>query len=144
MADLPYLASYKNIWTLFDRILAAKQPDDTGFTHGFLTGTLGLKSTTDRPLIPLLRMLGFIDAAGKPTADYAFLKNRARRGAVIAAAMRRAYAPLFAADENAHQLGPNELRGLVAQVAGTDAEMTEKIATTFRALASVAKFVEPA
>ncbi len=71
--DLPYLASYKNLPKLFQAIAAAKVPD--AFTHGFLYETLGLKGTGDRPLIPYLKKLGFLDPAGKPTSSYALLKN---------------------------------------------------------------------
>jgi len=107
--ELPYLNSYKNVGKLFDKIGAAAKPE--AFTHRFLTDTLGLKSaTTDRPLIPLLRTLGFIDSAGKPTADYNLLKNPAKRGAAIATAIRKAYKPLFAANENAHNLSGTELQ----------------------------------
>lgn len=137
--ELPYLNSYKNVGKLFDKIGAAAKPE--AFTHRFLTDTLGLKSaTTDRPLIPLLRTLGFIDSAGKPTADYNLLKNPAKRGAAIATAIRKAYKPLFDANENAHNLSGAELRGVIAQVAGTDGSMTSKIAGTFNALAKSADF----
>jgi hypothetical protein len=40
---------------------------------------LGIKSTGDRSLIPMLRTLGFIDTANRPTAAYGALKNSARR-----------------------------------------------------------------
>jgi hypothetical protein len=65
--SLPYLPSYKNVAKLFERIREAKQPD--AFTHKFLYETIGLKSMADRPLIPLLRTLGFVDGAGKPTPE---------------------------------------------------------------------------
>jgi len=137
-ATLPYLASYKNVGTLFDKIAAAKIPE--AFSQPYLYQTLGLKSKADRGLIPLLRSLGFIDAAGKPTADYAALKNRSLARAAIAAAVRRAYAPLFEANENAQALAGEELRGLVAQVAGTDDDMTSKIVGTFNALLRISDF----
>jgi hypothetical protein len=130
--DLPYLTSYKNVGKLFDGIVAAKQPDS--FTHQFLSETLGIKSTGDRSLIPMLRTLGFIDAANRPTAAYGALKNSARRRTAIAEAIRRAYAPLFEAHEQANMLPNEELRGLVAQLAGSDDNMTSKIVGTFNAL----------
>ncbi len=58
-AQLPYLASNKNVGTLFEKIASAKNPPK--FTHDFLTTTIGLKGTNDRQLIPLLRNLGFLD-----------------------------------------------------------------------------------
>src|SRR5712691_6979388 len=95
--ELPYLTSYKNVAKLFEKIGSAAKPE--AFTHKFLSETLGLKNSTDRPLIPLLRTLGFIDSASKPTGDYNLLKNPAMRGAAVAAAIRRADRPLFNANE---------------------------------------------
>ena len=90
--SLPYLLALKNIPTLFDKIASAKTPDK--FTHQFLQTTLGLKSTADRQLIPLLRNLGFIDQSGTPLPTYNLLKGD-KRGAAIAAGVRKAYGPLF-------------------------------------------------
>jgi hypothetical protein len=139
--ELPYLPSYKNVEKLFEKIATAKQPE--AFTHGFLSDVIGLKSTTDRPLIPLLRTLGFIDAAGKPTPEYGALKNPDRAGAAMATAIRRAYEPLFAANEKANTLSGEQLKGLIAQVAGTDANMTTKIVGTLNALLKRADFTAP-
>jgi hypothetical protein len=133
---LPFVGSYGKVKPLFEKIASAKVPD--AFTQKYLSETLGLTSTADRPLIPLLRALGFIDAAGRPSADYAALKNPQRAGFVIAKAIRHAYAPLFAANEKAHQLANDELKGLIAQVAGTDEDPTVRAAGTFKALVSLA------
>ncbi len=66
--ELPYLPSYKNVRRLFEKIKAAKIPET--FTHKFLYDTIGLKSVSDRPLISLLKQLGFLDNGGKPTSRY--------------------------------------------------------------------------
>jgi hypothetical protein len=136
--NLPYLPSYKNVGKLFEKIATAKTPD--AFTHSFLRQTLGLKSTADRALIPLVRALGFIDAAGKPTGAYGSLKNASKARGAIAHAVRSAYGPLFDANEQAHKLSQEELKGLVGQVAGTDADMTAKIVGTLNSLLKVADF----
>ena len=136
--DLPYLSSYKNVAELFQRIAAAKQPEN--LTQKFLAETLGLSSSGDRELISLLKMLGFLDSAGRPTPDYGSLKNSAVTGGAVASAIRRAYEGLYAANENAHALPGTELKGLIAQVAGSDSSMTNKIAGTFTALCRVADF----
>jgi hypothetical protein len=136
--DLPYLASYKNLPKLFQAIATAKVPD--AFTHGFLYETLGLKGTGDRPLIPYLKKLGFLDPAGKPTSSYALLKNPGTARSAIGEAMKAAYQPLFSANEKAYELPMDQLKGLIAQVAGTDADMTGAIAYTFNALAKLADF----
>ena len=136
--DLPYLPSYKNVGKLLQKIATAKKPDT--FTHGFLSDTLGLKSTSDRPLIPFLKSLGFLDGGGRPTQSYAMLKNSATQGVAIAEAVRKAYAPLFSANEKAHELSGVELKGLISQVAGSDDSMTAKIAGTFSALGKFGDF----
>jgi hypothetical protein len=132
---LPYVNSYGKVKPLFEKIAAAKVPD--AFTQKYLSETLGLTSTADRPLIPLLRSLGFIDAAGRPSHDYAALKNPQKSGAAIAKATKHAYAALFAANERAHTLSNEDLKGLVAQVAGTDEDITARAAGTFKALVSL-------
>ena len=137
-SELPYLPSYKNVEKLFQKIQAAKQPD--AFTHNFLYETLGLKAVGDRPLIAFLRTLGFLDGSSKPTASYAALKNQALAPKAIADAIRHAYAPLFSADENAHKLPQDQLKGLIAQVAGSDAGTTSKIAGTLNATMKLADF----
>jgi hypothetical protein len=101
--------------------------------------TIGLKSKGDRPLIPFLRSLGFIDTSGKPTPEYSLLKGSDRRTAV-ADGIRKAYKPLFDSDEKAWEYTGERLRGLISQVAGTDEDMTARIANTFVAAAKIGDF----
>lgn len=137
-ASLPYLASNKNLETLFSKIASAKVPEK--FTHGFLTKTIGLKGTNDRAFIPMLRALGFLDQSSTPTNTYRQLKNSSSSKGALAVAIRSAYAPLFEADEGANALALDKLKGLVAQVAGTDEAMTSRIVSTFNALVKLADF----
>ena len=110
------------------------------FTHSFLQKTIGLKGTNDRPFIPLLRTLGFIDQSGTPTPAYRLLKSKDTAKAAIAHAVRIAYVSLFEADENAHTHPAEKLKGLVAQVAGTDEDMTARIVSTFNSLVKLSDF----
>jgi uncharacterized protein DUF5343 len=135
--QLPYLSSYKNVPTLFDKIASAKIPET--FHHKFMQDTIGLKSKGDRPLIPFLRSLGFIDTSGKPTPEYSLLKGSQRRIA-LADGIRKAYRPLFDADEKAWEHTGEKLRGLISQVAGTDEDMTARISNTFAAVAKLGDF----
>jgi Family of unknown function (DUF5343) len=137
--QLPYLSSYKNVPVLFDKIASAKIPES--FTHAFLQNIIGLKGTGDRPLIPFLRGLGFIDTSGKPTPEYSKLKgSEKQRRAAIGQGIRKAYGPLFDSDEEANTRTGQDLKGLVAQVAGTDDDMTTRIAQTFGAVAKLGDF----
>ena len=137
--QLPYLSSYKNVSLLFDKIASARIPET--FNHQFLQDTIGLKSTSDRPLIPFLRNLGFIDTANKPTPKYSLLKGSGdQRRTAIAEGLRQAYRPLFDSDEKAWEHTGDKLRSLVSQVAGTDEDMSALIANTFAAVAKLGDF----
>jgi len=136
-ASLPYLVTYKNLPTLFEKISAAKVPET--FTHNFLQTAIGLKGSNDRALIPFLRHLSFIDQSGKPTPSYRLLKGDKQRAA-IATGVRKAYGPLFDADQNAYQLSGEKLKSLVAQVAGTDSDLTGRIANTFSSVVKLGDF----
>jgi len=136
--ELPYLQSYKNVGELFQKAKAAKVPE--AFTQKFLAETIGLKASGDRPLINLLRLLGFLDGSGKPTPRYSALKNDKIAGIEIARGIRQAYQPLFDANENAHKLDGADLKGLVAQVSGADTGTTSKIVGTFKSLLKLADF----
>jgi len=141
-SQLPYLPSNKNLDTLFSKIQSAKIPDK--FTHNFLQTTIGLKGTADRALIPLLRVLGFIDQSGTPSSSYRLLKSKETARTAIGQAVRTAYSPLFEADENAHNHSGDKLKGLIAQVAGTDEDMTARISATFTALTKLGDLSVPA
>jgi Family of unknown function (DUF5343) len=135
---LPYLSSNKNVAKLFEKILSAQKPGT--FTHDYLQNTIGFKGTNDRPLIPMLRNLGFLDTANVPTAAYDLLKNRTTAKGAVAEGIKRAYEGLFKANEKANDLGSDELKGLVSQVSGADEGMVERISNTFSALVKVADF----
>ena len=136
--SLPILPSYKNLPTLFEKIATAKVPDT--FSQTFMAQTLGLKASTDRPLIPYLRTLGILDPSNKPTHRYHLLRNKSKAKQALATAIREAYEPLFSADERANEKSSEELRGLISQVAGTDEDTTKKIAYTFNAIVRLADF----
>jgi hypothetical protein len=136
--SLPYLPSYKNLAPLFEKIAAARVPDT--FSQPFMANTLGIKGSGDRPLIPLLRTLGILDAGNKPTPRYHLLRNTAKAKRALADAIREAYRPLFDADEKANTKSGDDLKGLIAQVAGTDEDATRRIALTFGALTKLADF----
>lgn len=132
------MPTVKNVPVVFDKIAKAKVPD--AFNTSYLTGILGLKSTNDRALIPLLKKLGFLDTSGKPTTEYSLLKNKDKAKKALAAGIRKGYAALYAANESAHELPADQLKGLVAQVSGTEEAMTKIIAMTFTSLAKLADF----
>ena len=140
--DLFYVASCKNLDKLFEKIEQAKAPEV--FTTAFLADTIGLKSTSDRPLINMLKKMGFLDATGRPTENYGLLKNKPIAKVAIAEGLRKVYEPIFEANERANELNPEDLKGLIAQITGGDKKMVKQIAYTFTAIAKNADFTKSA
>jgi hypothetical protein len=136
--SLPYLVSNKNVGLLFEKIASSAIPD--AFSTRHLSDTLGIKAANDRSLIPLLRNLGFLDDSNRPTEEYRKLKNTATARKAVANGIRKAYATLFKANEAANALDTASLKGLIAQVAGTDDDLTGRIASTFNSLVKQADF----
>jgi hypothetical protein len=139
--DLPYTPAYGKIATLFDKIAKAKVPD--AFTVKYLSQSLGLTSTNDRSLIPLLKKLKLLDGSGKPTNEYAHLKgNKTTVERAIANSIKHAYSALYDANETAHELPSAELKGLIAQVSGAEESLIKFIVGTFQNLVKLADFTE--
>jgi hypothetical protein len=141
MADYPpYVDAYGSISKLFDAIIKAAVPPK--FTHDFINTILGLKSTSYRAMIPLLKRLGFIDQANVPTEAYKKYRDETLSRSVMAAQIKSAYADLYKAHEYAQKLGPAELQGKLRTILGLgeDDATVPKVAGTFSALAKLADF----
>lgn len=138
--SLPYLNGYGTISKALEKIRSASTPDR--FTQDFLSTKLGLKSSSARPLIPFFKRIGFLAPDGSPTDLYTAFRNTTTSGAAVAEGMRVGYAPIFELNEYAHEVNDDELRGLVVQATGADAESqtVKSTVASFKALKEFASF----
>ena len=136
----PYVDAYGKIENLFKKIIEAKVPPKV--TVDFLYTKLGLKSTSYRAMIPLLKKLGFIDQSNMPNAHYRNYREEKRSKIIMAERLRVAYKDLFAANEYAHRLKKEEIISKLNTLLGTptDDKNTPKVAGTFLALSKLADF----
>ncbi len=134
-----YLLVTKKTANLFESIQKAGVPDK--FTQEFLT-TLGFKSTSDRPIIPVLKALDFLDQNGKPTQNYLDYRNPSNSKKVLGKLVKKAYAGIFLADQKANELSQEKLKGIFASVTGKGEAVVEKMAATFKALCALSDFSE--
>jgi hypothetical protein len=136
----PYVNAYNGIPTLFEKIKAAAVPPK--FTMDFLSTVLDLKSSSYRAMIPLLKKLGFIDAANIPTQAYKDFREDSSSGRVMAERLREAYKPLFQASEYAWKLNKEELTAKLKSLTGAaeDDQYISAVACTFLALSKLAKW----
>ncbi|HET6329687.1 MAG TPA: DUF5343 domain-containing protein [Holophagaceae bacterium] len=136
----PYVFGYGSIAKLFTEITKASVPPK--FTQDFMETVLELKSSSHRALIPLLKKLGFIDAANAPTEAYKNYRDSEQSRGVMAARVRSAYSDLYKANEYAHNLKKEELQSKLRALIGAseDDPQIPVIVGTFMELVKLADF----
>lgn len=136
----PYVNGYGGIPKLFAEIKSAAVPPK--FTQDFMSTLLGLKSSSYRAMIPLLKKLGFIDQANVPTQAYKDYRDEAQSRPVMARQLHEAYAPLFEAHEYAYRLNKKELQSKLRTITGAaeDDANIGYIAATFLELSKLASW----
>jgi hypothetical protein len=138
--NVPYLNAYGGITKALERIKSASTPDR--FTLDFLSAKLGLKGGSARPIIPFLKRTGFLNGDGSPTDLYKLFRNNALQPAAAAQAVRTGYKALYEINEYTHDLSEKDLKGVIVQATGLDANsaMVRSILGSFKALRTFADF----
>jgi hypothetical protein len=135
-SDLPYMPSSGNVSAVLDKIRGAGTPPK--FTREFLTSTLGFTASQDRSFPRILKQLGFLSADGTPLPRYNDFKSSTTGGKALAAGLREGWAPLFLADQKAHDRSSSELTEIFKTVTGQSDAVAKKMAATFKAFANKA------
>ncbi len=133
-----YLTKANSAAPIFEAIRRAEVPDK--FTNDFLRKQLGFTSSSDRPIIAVLKALRFLDESGVPLDRYRRYKDAALGKAVLAEAMRDSYADVFAGEPAAYNLSATALKGIFARISGKGDAVSMKMAATFKALSELADF----
>jgi hypothetical protein len=138
--DVPRMSAVKNLHAILDKIQKAAVPDAFGIT--FLKD-MGFTSSNDRAVIKDLKFLGMLDASGRPQASYREFMDHTKSKRVLASSLRQAYDDLFKSDKSAQTRSYNDLKGWFKTKTGAGEKVAEKMATTFKSLASYADFDSP-
>ena len=136
----PYVNGHGGIPKLFARIKKEAVPPK--FTQDFVSTVLDLKSSSYRAMIPLLKRLGFVDAANVPTQAYRDFREDSLSGIIMAERLREAYKGLFGASEYAYKLDKKELQSKLRSLLGAaeDDANISYVAGTFLELSKLAKW----
>lgn len=136
----PYINAYGSVGTLFGAIKIAAVPPK--FNQNFLSTMLGLKSSSHRALIPLLKKLEFIDQDNIPTDIYKQYRNDSESKGVMGLAVKKAYADLFISDEYAYKLTKEKLQEKIKTITGMsgDNKTLPSIVSTFLELTKLSDF----
>jgi hypothetical protein len=127
-----YINNVGSLAKFLEEIRTAGVPERVTFE--FLK-TLGFKSSNDRPIIGVLKAIGFLDANGTPTDSYRSFRDPDLGPKVLARALRSAYAELYLANTKAHDLPLEKLKGIIATKTSKGTVVVKLIASTFKTLA---------
>lgn len=136
-SDIPYMLSVANLHKILDAIQRAGAPEV--FHLDFLKD-LGFASSNDRAAVKLLKYLGMLDDSGRPLASYREFMDHTKSKQVLAARIRVAFDDLFTADRNANTKSVEALKGWFKTKTGAGDAVAQKIASTFKSLATYADF----
>jgi len=136
----PYVDCYSKIKELFQKIKEAAVPSK--FHQDFLYTKLGLKSTTHRQFIPLLKKLGFLNEGQIPTKQYKDFRDNSISKGILATQIKKAYKDLFEANEYAYELKKPEIKDKLISVLGASKEdkTMSKVVSTLWELLQLADF----
>ncbi len=139
-AKLPYMSSPGLIPKILARIEEARRPER--FTQDFLETKLGHSGGSARPIIPLLKRMGFLAADGAPTKLYDQFRNPSTRGLALAQGVRNAYSEVFDRNTYANDLSREKLAGLITEMMGLekDSRVGQLVVSTFWTLKEGADF----
>ncbi|MCC7506230.1 MAG: DUF5343 domain-containing protein [Saprospiraceae bacterium] len=136
----PYVNAYGKISDVFEAIKGASVPPK--FTNDFLSTVLGLKSSSYRAMVPLLKKLDFLDQNSVPTETYKSYREDSVSKSVLAEKVKDAYSDLYRASEYAHKLEKEELNSKLKTLlgVGNDDKALPYVIGTFIELVKLSEF----
>lgn len=141
MAKYPvYVNAYGKISEVFKGIKTASVPPK--FTLDYLSTVLGLKSSSYRAMIPLLKKLNFLDQANIPTDIYKNYRENSKSRKVLGTQIKETYSEIYQAAEYAHKLSKDELTSKLISLLGVaeDDKSVPCVVGTFMELVKLSDF----
>ena len=132
--EYPYVLTTSKIAVILDKIVRTGVPAKASkqWLH-----QVGLKSSYDQRLLPLLKFIGFVDGGGTPTELWRQYRGANSR-AVLGAAIRAAYKALYDTYPNADSEPTTNLVNVVRSTTGLAEETSARVVQTFKALVQLA------
>jgi hypothetical protein len=137
MADFQYYPTPAMIKSFFAKIQSVGKPDKV--TIKYLEST-GFKSKNDRYIIQILKSLGLLDPSGTPTESWQRYRNKTEAPAILAQAIRTAYAGLFSVYPDANRKDDEALRNFFTSKTSVGDKTVAYMVRTFKALCELVGF----
>lgn len=137
MQSYPYMSNPAKLRKFLQHVQTAKVPPKV--TYQYLSSA-GYKSRNDRPILPAMKFLGFLDASGVPTKVWQAYRDTQNAPAVLAEAMRTGYSELFSMYEDAYSKDDAPLESFFSSKTNVGKASMRFMVTTFRTLCKLADF----
>lgn len=139
MADAPvYTTVPGKISGLFTKIRESGVPARAA--AGWLK-TLGMKSSNDPSLLPVLKQIGFVDGSGVPSPAWKQYRGSDHK-AVLGRAIKVGYADLYQTYPDAHLRSNTDISHVFSTKSDAGKQAIDKMVSTFKNLAALAEFAE--
>jgi hypothetical protein len=135
----PYTTKMDSIGTFLTHVAKDGKPEKVDLNH---LKSIGLKSSNDRPLIPLFKALGFIGSDGKPSKRWTDYRDKSKAKTVLADGIRDAYPELFTQYPDANNKSNDAIKDVVTAKTDLGASTADFVARTFKTLVGNAEFTE--
>lgn len=141
MATLPYVTAPGNIEKVLTGIKAAATPERV--SQDFVKTVLKIKGGSGDQMTSYLKKIGFANADGAPSELYKRFRSsdRAVAGRAAADAIKFGYKPLYVRNEYMHQLGDEQLKGLIIEETGASTD-SSAVSLTFSAIKALKNFAD--
>lgn len=136
MADVTYSTVPGKITTLLGKIRGSGVPKKA---DGVWLKAVGLTSSNDRSLLPVLKKIDFVDASGSPTARWRNYRGSDPKG-VLAQAIKDGYVDLYEMYDDAHDRPQNDVGAVFRTKSDAGEQAISKAVGTFKALVAEADF----
>jgi len=141
MAEFPYTPNPAKVAPFMKKIQTVGVPEKV--TLRFIE-SIGFKSKNDRYLKTVIEFLGFVDSSGEPQPTWNGYRDTSRSPIVLAQAVRRAYASLFAMYEDAYRKDDEALRNFFKSNTSLADRTVGFVVRTFKSLCELADFTSEA
>lgn len=139
MATYPYILKTGTIKRFLEKIPSVGIPDKVTLRYLY---ALDFKSNNERPIIPVLKFIKFLDASGSPTELYKKFRDRGQSSSVLRKAIKEAYSEVFKIYPDAYKKGNQTLQNFFSTQIGLGERAIKSIVETFKALCAQAGFEE--
>ena len=137
MADFPYTQVTGKMKSLFQKIQQVGKPDTVDKKW---LASLGLKSSNDPTLIPVLRFIDFIDQSNNPTERWTLYRDKNQARKVLAEGILKGYTELFQTYPDAYRRSDDELKAFFTTKTSSGLQVVSKTVTTFKTLCELGDF----